>query len=167
MAYKDEYEVARLYTASDFLDSVKAQFEGDYELKLHLAPPLWAKKDPATGELRKGTYGPWMLRAMGFLARFKGLRGTALDPFGYSEERRTERRLPDEYRKVVEELLQSLDAARLPLAVEIASVPSHIRGFGHVKMRNLEQARALEADLLRRWRAPAGQAIPLPIRVAA
>jgi indolepyruvate ferredoxin oxidoreductase len=167
MAYKDEYEVARLYTASDFLDSVKAQFEGDYELKLHLAPPLWAKKDPATGELRKGTYGPWMLRAMGLLARFKGLRGTALDPFGYSEERRTERRLPDEYRKVVEELLQSLDAARLPLAVEIASVPSHIRGFGHVKMRNLEQARALEAGLLRRWRAPAGQAIPLPIRVAA
>jgi indolepyruvate ferredoxin oxidoreductase len=167
MAYKDEYEVARLYTASDFLESVKAQFEGDYALKLHLAPPIWAKKDPATGELRKGTYGPWMLRAMRFLARFKGLRGTALDPFGYSEERRTERRLPDEYRKVVEELLASLDAGRLPLAVEIASVPAQIRGFGHVKMRNLEQARSLEAGLLKRWRAPAGQAIPLPIRVAA
>ena len=170
MAYKDEYEVARLYTASDFLDRVKAQFEGDYELKLHLAPPLWAKKDPATGELRKNTYGPWMLRAMKLLARFKSLRGTPLDPFGHSEERRTERRLPDEYRKGVEELLQSLDAGRMELAVEIASIPSHIRGFGHVKMRNLREAKEREAHLLARWRESPDAAATrpaIPIRAAA
>jgi indolepyruvate ferredoxin oxidoreductase len=169
MAYKDEYEVARLYTASDFLERVKAQFEGDYELKLHLAPPLWAKKDPATGELRKGTYGPWMLSAMRMLARFKALRGTFLDPFGYSEERRIERRLPEDYRKRVEELLAGLDAARIELAVEIASIPEKIRGFGHVKMRNLEEARKLEAHLLERWRSPSStQPRPaIPIRAAA
>jgi indolepyruvate ferredoxin oxidoreductase len=169
MAYKDEYEVARLYTASDFLDRVKAQFEGDYELKLHLAPPLWAKKDPVTGELRKGTYGAWMLSAMRMLARLKRLRGTALDPFGYSEERRIERRLPEDYRKVVEELLPSLDAARMELAVEIASIPERIRGFGHVKMKNLDAARQLEAHLLERWRSPSStQPRPaIPIRAAA
>jgi indolepyruvate ferredoxin oxidoreductase len=169
MAYKDEYEVARLYTASDFLARVKAQFEGDYELKLHLAPPLWAKKDPVTGEPRKGTYGPWMLSAMRLLARFKRLRGTPLDPFGYSEERRIERRLPEDYRKVVEELLPALDAARMELAVEIASIPERIRGFGHVKMKNLDAARKLEAHLLERWRSPSSTpARPaIPIRAAA
>ena len=165
MAYKDEYEVARLYTASDFLDRVKAQFEGDYEVKMHLAPPLWAKKDPATGELRKGTYGPWMLSAMRFLARFKGLRGTPLDVFGYSSERRIERRLVDDYRAVIEELLGSLDRDRLALAAEIAAVPSKIRGFGHVKMRNLDEAKRREAELLAQWRSPPRAAIP--IRAAA
>jgi indolepyruvate ferredoxin oxidoreductase len=170
MAYKDEYEVARLYTATDFLDRVKQQFEGDYELKLHLAPPLWAKADPATGEPRKRTYGPWMLGAMRMLARLKGLRGTPLDVFGYGTERRTERRLIDDYRRVVEELLQSLEAARIPLAVEIASVPEHIRGFGPIKMRHLADAKAREAELLAQWRSPPDAASPrvkIPIRAAA
>ncbi|HXZ49894.1 MAG TPA: indolepyruvate ferredoxin oxidoreductase family protein [Usitatibacter sp.] len=166
MACKDEYEVARLYTATDFLDRVKAQFEGDYELKLHLAPPLWAKPDPATGEPRKRMYGAWMLGAMRFLARFKGLRGTALDPFGYSAERRTERRLAEDYRAVVEELLRGLEADRIELAVEIASIPEHIRGFGAVKARHLAAARAKQAELLDAWRHPA--ATPrIPIRAAA
>ncbi|HUJ01516.1 MAG TPA: DUF6537 domain-containing protein, partial [Usitatibacter sp.] len=170
MAYKDEYEVARLYTASDFLDRVKARFEGDYEVKMHLAPPLWAKKDPATGELRKSTYGPWMLSAMRFLARLKGLRGTALDVFGYSAERRTERRLIEDYRAVVEELVASLDRDRLDLAVEIASIPAKIRGFGHVKMRSLEEAKGHQAELLSQWRSPSSASPTrpaIPIRAAA
>ncbi len=154
MAYKDEYEVARLYTDTDFLKRVEARFEGDYTVKMHLAPPLWAKPDPNTGEVRKRTYGPWMLRAMGFLARLKGLRGTPLDVFGYSAERRTERALIGEYQSTIEELLGGLDEARLPLAVEIASIPERIRGFGHVKMRNLKEAKAREAELLSRWRSP-------------
>jgi indolepyruvate ferredoxin oxidoreductase len=170
MAYKDEYEVARLYTATDFLDRVKQQFEGDYKLNLHLAPPLWAKNDPVTGEPRKRSFGPWMLGAMRFLARMKLLRGTALDPFGYASERRTERRLIEDYRAVIEELLGSLDRERLPLAAEIAAIPSHIRGFGHIKMENLARAREREAELLARWRAPAGSAASkprIPIRAAA
>ena len=88
MAYKDEYEVARLYTHSDFLKRVEDQFEGDYRLNLHLAPPLWARIDPVTGEAKKRLYGPWMLKAMRLLARLKGLRGGPLDVFGYSAERR-------------------------------------------------------------------------------
>jgi indolepyruvate ferredoxin oxidoreductase len=170
MAYKDEYEVARLYTATDFVDRVKAQFEGDFEIKLHLAPPLWVKTDPATGEPRKRTYGPWMLGAMRTLAKLKGLRGTPLDPFGHSEERRTERKLVEDYRTVVEELLRSLDAGRVALAAEIAAIPEHIRGFGPVKMRHLAAARAREADLLAEWRAAPDEAprrTRIPIRAAA
>jgi indolepyruvate ferredoxin oxidoreductase len=111
-----------------------------------------------------------MLGAMRLLARLKGLRGTPLDIFGYGTERRTERRLIDDYRRVVEELLQSLDAARIPLAVEIASVPEHIRGFGPVKMRHLADAKAREAELLAQWRNPPDAASPrakIPIRAAA
>ncbi len=153
MAYKDEYEVARLHTESDFLARVASRFEGDYEVKLHLAPPLWAKADPSTGEPRKRVYGAWMLRAMRLLAKLKGLRGTPFDVFGRSAERRTERRLPADYRAVVEELLRSLDRDRLALAVEIASIPEHIRGFGPVKQRHLKDAKAKEAQLLDRWRS--------------
>jgi indolepyruvate ferredoxin oxidoreductase len=169
MAYKDEYEVARLYTETGFLKRVEAQFEGDYRLKLHLAPPLWAKTDPVTGEPRKRTYGPWMLKAMGMLARLRRLRGTPLDVFGYSEERRTERKLITDYERTVEELLQALDAERIPLAAEIASIPEFIRGYGPVKERHLRDAKAREAQLLAEWRSPTG-ASPrsrIPIRVAA
>jgi indolepyruvate ferredoxin oxidoreductase len=162
MAYKDEYEVARLYTQTDFVARVAGQFEGDYRLKIHLAPPLWAKTDPATGEPRKRAFGAWMLAAMRVLARLRGLRGGALDPFGYSAERRTERRLISEYRAVIEELLPALAAGRLQLAVEIASIPELIRGYGPVKERHLQNARAREAELLARWRAPGDAAPPAP-----
>jgi indolepyruvate ferredoxin oxidoreductase len=169
MAYKDEYEVARLYTDSDFLKRVAKQFEGDYRLNLHLAPPLWAKADPVTGEPRKRSFGPWMLTAMRFLARLKGLRGTPLDVFGYSEERRTERRLIGDYEQVVGELIAAVDPQRLELAVEIASIPEFIRGYGPVKDRHLAAAKKREADLLSRWRNP--EAAPpratIPIRAAA
>ncbi len=170
MAYKDEYEVARLHTQTGFRERIAAQFEGDYTVKMHLAPPLWAKADPATGEPRKRTYGPWMLEAMAVLARLRFLRGTALDVFGLAQERRTERRLIEEYRGVVEELLATLDAGRLALAVEIASVPEHIRGFGPVKARHLAEAKAREAELLARWRDPNRTSPPgprIPVRVAA
>jgi indolepyruvate ferredoxin oxidoreductase len=167
MAYKDEYEVARLYTASDFLKRVQAQFEGDYVLNLHLAPPLWAKTDPATGEARKRSYGPWMLKAMSLLAKMKGLRGSALDVFGYSAERRRERALIEEYRATIESLLEGLAADRVALAAEIAAIPEFIRGYGPVKERHLRDAKAREASLLAQWRDPQAAAKRIPILVAA
>jgi indolepyruvate ferredoxin oxidoreductase len=169
MAYKDEYEVARLHTDTGFLERIAGQFEGDYKVNLHLAPPLWVKNDPVTGDPRKHTFGPWMFKAMTVLAKFKGLRGTPFDVFGYSAERRTERRLIDDYRKVVEEVIDSLEAERLDLATEIASIPELIRGYGPVKDRHLVAAKQREAELLERWRNP-GMAPPkatIPIRVAA
>jgi len=157
MAYKDEYEVARLHSDRSFLDKVAAQFEGDYRLNYHLAPPLLAKTNDK-GELVKRPYGPWMLTAFGLLARLKGLRGTALDVFGRSEERRTERALIGEYRACIEELLGSLDAARLPLAAQIARLPEEIRGYGHVKARHLAAARGKWDALMAQWRgAQAGR----------
>ena len=168
MAYKDEYEVARLHTGTRFLEQVAAQFEGGYKINLHLAPPLWARLDPVTGEPRKRAFGPWMLGAMRLLAKLKFLRGSAFDVFGYSEERRAERRLIDEYRATVEKLLADLDAARLPLAVEIASIPEFIRGYGHVKARHLTGARQREAQLLDQWRDPrAASRARIPIKAAA
>jgi indolepyruvate ferredoxin oxidoreductase len=168
MAYKDEYEVARLHTDTGFLERVAEQFEGDYRVKLHLAPPLWARPDPVAGEARKHAFGPWMLGAMRVLAKLKGLRGTPLDVFGYSEERRTERRLIEEYRATVEELLAGLEGGHHAMAVEIASIPEFIRGFGHVKARHLRDAKAREAKLLEQWRNPkAAAGTRIPIAVAA
>ncbi len=169
MAYKDEYEVARLYTDTDFLKRVAGQFEGDYRLKLHLAPPLWAKNDPLTGEPRKREFGPWMLGAMRVLAKMKFLRGTAFDVFGYSRERRGERALIADYERVVGELLEKLDASRIELAAEIASIPEFIRGYGPVKERHLKDAKAREAQLLAQWRDPseASRLKRIPIRAAA
>jgi indolepyruvate ferredoxin oxidoreductase len=147
MAYKDEYEVARLYTDPAFMAKIGAMFEGDIKLKFHLAPPLLAKHDK-DGHLVKKEYGPWMMKAFGALARFKGLRGTALDVFGYTAERRTERALIEQYRETVEALLPKLSADNLAQAVAIASIPEDIRGFGHVKERNLKAAKEKEATLV-------------------
>ncbi len=159
MAYKDEYEVARLHTDRGFHDKLAAQFDGDIKLTYHLAPPLLAKKNEQ-GELIKRPFGPWMLGAFRVLAKLKGLRGTAFDVFGHTEERRSERALIVEYRACVEELLAGLDAGRLALAVEIASIPEEIRGYGHVKARHLEAARGKWDALMARWRrgAAAGRA---------
>jgi indolepyruvate ferredoxin oxidoreductase len=169
MAYKDEYEVARLHTHTGFMKRISEMFEGSYEVKLHMAPPLWAKPDPATGEARKRTYGPWMMTAMRVLASFKGLRGTFLDPFGYQHDRRVERALIGEYEKVVDELLDGLTPERLALAVDIASIPEFIRGYGHVKARHLKDAKSREAALLAQWRAPTPSAsiTRIPIKAAA
>jgi indolepyruvate ferredoxin oxidoreductase len=151
MAYKDEYEVARLHTDTSFLDKVAAQFEGDYTLNYHLAPPLLAKKN-AQGELQKQRFGPWVLSAFRVLAKLKGLRGTAFDIFGHTEERKTERALITEYRCCIDELLRGLNASNHALAVSIASIPEDIRGYGHVKARHLLAARAKWDALMTQWR---------------
>ena len=153
LAYKDEYEVARLHAAPEFRRRLEATFEGDWTLEFHLAPPLFARRDPATGEPRKSRYGAWMMRVLGVLARLKGLRGTALDPFGYTRERRAERSLIERYEQVVSSLLGGLDHANHAVAVEIASLPERVRGFGHVKARSIEEAERREAELLERFRA--------------
>jgi indolepyruvate ferredoxin oxidoreductase len=157
LAYKDEYEVARLYTNGDFQARLRAQFEGQPKLKIHLAPPLVAARDPATGELKKRAYGPWMLSAMRWLARLKRLRGTILDPFGYATERRIERQLIGAYEQVIDELLAGLSLDNHELAVEIAAIPEQIRGYGHVKIRHLRTAKAREAELLAAFRTPAAR----------
>ena len=153
LAYKDEYEVARLHAAPEFRRRLEATFDGDWTLEFHLAPPLFARRDPVTGEPRKLRYGPWMMRVFGVLARLKGLRGTALDPFGYTRERRRERRLIERYEQVVSSLLGGLDHTNHAVAVEIASLPDRIRGFGHVKARSMEEAGRREAELLERFGA--------------
>ncbi len=155
LAYKDEYEVARLHADPEFRAKLKANFEGDYRLRFHLAPPLLADKDPETGEAKKMEFGAWMLPVFRLLARLKGLRGTVFDPFGRTEERRMERRLIVDYEKTVDELLAHLAHDNHALAVEIASTPEHIRGFGHVKQRHQKEAKAKEAKLLAQFRAPA------------
>jgi indolepyruvate ferredoxin oxidoreductase len=152
MAYKDEYEVARLYTQTGFAEKIAAQFEGDYKLNFYLAPPLISKKD-AHGHLIKKQYGPWIMSAFKLLAKFKGLRGTALDIFGKTEERRTERALIAEYEQMIDTLLPKLSADNLAVAVQLASIPDEIRGFGHVKEASLAKAREKQAQLLQQLSA--------------
>ncbi len=152
MAYKDEYEVARLYTHGAFLKQVNAAFEGDMRFTFHLAPPLLGKKHPSTGEPMKTTFGPWMFSALKVLARFKGLRGTRFDIFGYTDERRTERQLIADYRALLEELCGGLTPANHGIALALASIPEKIRGFGPVKHKHLVIAKKEEADLLVRFR---------------
>lgn len=153
MAYKDEYEVARLYTSGEFQRRLQQQFEGDFQVHFHLAPPLFAKKDEQ-GRLIKQEYGPWMLKAFGLLAKLKFLRGGTFDIFGRTEERRGERQLIADYEQTVALLLEGLSDDRVALAVEIASIPEHIRGYGHVKEAHLHKAKAREAVLLAQWRNP-------------
>jgi indolepyruvate ferredoxin oxidoreductase len=151
MAYKDEYEVARLHSDPAFKAKVAAQFEGDYQLKYHLAPPFMAKSNDK-GELIKQPFGAWMGTAFGMLAKFKGLRGGAFDFFGKTAERKEERALIGEYRACIDELLAGLNAARLDQAVEIARLPEDIRGYGHVKSRHLAAVRPKWAALMAAWR---------------
>ncbi len=151
LAIKDEYEVARLYSDGTFQKSLEAQFENWQSLSFHMAPPVFGKRG-SDGRPLKGRYGPWMAKALHYLARMKGLRGTALDVFGKSEERRTERQLIRDYEAIVDELLKGLSPGKHAQAVTIARVPERIRGFGHVKLANVVTARARWADLLAAWR---------------
>jgi indolepyruvate ferredoxin oxidoreductase len=154
MAYKDEYEVARLHTDDSFRAAIESQFEGDYKIKYHLAPPLFAKRDPATGHLQKRSYGPAMKSAFKAMKRLRFLRGTAFDIFGYTAERRRERSLIGEYEALIAELLAALDHDNHRLAVALASIPEQIRGYGHIKDAHLERAKAREAELLEAFRNP-------------
>jgi indolepyruvate ferredoxin oxidoreductase len=163
MAYKDEYEVARLYSQAAFQAQLAQQFDGVRELRLNLAPPLWSRTDPATGRPRKREYGPWIFGALRLLAHGKRLRGTALDPFGRTAERRAERALVDDYERRIEALLPMLDRARLPLATRIAEVADRVRGYGPVKEKAMAEAAAAWRGLDLEW---AAQAAPVPERVA-
>jgi indolepyruvate ferredoxin oxidoreductase len=156
MAYKDEYEVARLHAETGFREKVAAQFEGDFKIHYHLAPPLIAKRNDK-GELVKRKFGPATFHLFRLLARLKGLRGSALDVFGYTEERRTERALIAQYRQTVAELLAGLDAGKHALAVEIAALPEKIRGYGHIKERNLAATRPEWERLMAQWRGQPGE----------
>jgi indolepyruvate ferredoxin oxidoreductase len=157
MAYKDEYEVARLYAEPAFMAQVKNEVAGEnLRLKFHLAPPLFARKDKVTGVAKKMTLGPWMLPAFRMLAKFKFLRGTPFDIFGYSEERRTERKLVADYEALLAEITGRLTLENHHIAVGLANIPEKIRGFGHVKARHLVAAKADEAALLDQFRS--GQA---------
>ncbi len=146
MAYKDEYEVARLHTQTGFLDRIKDSFEGDFTVNYHLAPPLWSKRNDK-GELLKRKFGPAMLTGFKLLAKLKGLRGTALDVFGKTEERVTERALIREYMQHIDRVLENLSDSTHAHALDVARVPETIKGFGHVKERNIRAARSLWASL--------------------
>lgn len=149
MAIKDEYEVARLYTDGKFAERIKQQFEGGYEMHFHLAPPLFAKKDPETGKQIKKEYGPWMMRAFALLAKGKRLRGSAWDVFSYTEERKMEVALIGEFEDLVEkEILPNLTAENLSVAVDLISSVEKIRGFGHVKDAAVTQWRQKRSELL-------------------
>jgi indolepyruvate ferredoxin oxidoreductase len=154
MAYKDEYEVARLYTDGSFLARVADTFDGDnLRFEFHLAPPLLARRDRTTGLPRKMSFGPWLLPAFRLLASLKFLRGTAFDPFGRTQERRTERKLIEDYQAMVAKTLDALTADNHHVAVALASIPEKIRGFGHVKQRHLAAAKADEAALFEQFQA--------------
>ena len=152
MAYKDEYEVARLHTDTTFLNKVNAMFEGDFKINYNLAPPMISKKNEK-GELQKQKFGPWMLTGFKVLAKLKGLRGTALDVFGKTEERKMERALIGEYTASIDTLLTTLNRTNHAAAVEVARIPELIKGYGHVKERNLKTARLQWAGLMKDYAA--------------
>jgi len=157
LAYKDEYEVARLHANGEFSKKIEGMFEGDYKLVYHLSPPLLARLDPVSGEPRKMRFGAWMLPVFKALARLKCLRGSAFDVFGHTEERRTERMLIVEYEQTVDTLLKNLQPQNLAVAVQIASLPEDIRGFGHIKMKNIAAARKRRSELLGSFSNPASE----------
>jgi len=158
LAYKDEYEVARLHADPAFRAKLDRQFAGGFKLSFHLAPPLLARRDPATGQLQKREFGAWLLPILRLLAKLKGLRGTAFDPFGRTAERRQERRLIADYERLLERLLQRLDSENHGLCLALAELPDRIRGFGHVKEANVKAAKAEETRLLAALDAPRSRA---------
>ena len=153
MAYKDEYEVARLYTDGAFEAQLSREFASWERLEVHLAPPIMARRDPVSGHLKKRRFGPWMLKAFALLARFKRLRGTPLDPFGYTAERRMERRLISAYEALLDELATGLRSDNHGLAVELAGLPQRIRGFGHIKEANIRTIEPMRSELLMAFRS--------------
>lgn len=151
MAYKDEYEVARLYSNGAFADGLKRQFAGsnkDYKLTFHMAPPFLSKPDPVTGKIKKREFGPWILPVFKTLAKFKGLRGTAFDVFGYAQERKLERILIDKYQEDISVISSKNDQLNENAALELLQLPEHIRGFGHVKQKTIDKAEQKRLELI-------------------
>jgi len=163
LAYKDEYEVARLYADPAFEAQLREAFDGKLKLEFHLAPPLLARRDKLTGEPRKIRFGAWMLPVFRLLARLKGLRGGVFDVFGYTRERRLERQMIADYEAMLDEIGERLQPANHATAVALAGLAETIKGFGHVKLANYQLAKQREAKLLAHLRAPA----PEPVRHAA
>jgi len=159
MAYKDEYEVARLFSDGSFERQVADRFEGDYTLRFHLAPPLVARRDPRTGHLQKRVFGPSTLTLFKLLARLRRLRSTPFDVFGYTRERRGERAAIDDYRALVEALLPRLGSAPRATLLELARLPMAMRGYGHVKERNVAEAAARRDALMGALDAPSGPTV--------
>jgi indolepyruvate ferredoxin oxidoreductase len=161
MAYKDEYEVARLYTRPEFAAELNRQFEGPFKLRYHLAPPLLARPRRGQTVPQKVTIGPWMMHLFHLLVRLKFLRGTRFDPFSYMAERRIERRLIEDYMRTMRAVASDLTRENLRLAVSLAEIPKAIRGFGHIKRASIENARHLESQLLEEYRQlKAADALP-------
>jgi indolepyruvate ferredoxin oxidoreductase len=158
LAYKDEYEVARLHLQT--LDKARAEFDGDFTPRFHLAPPLLSRMG-SDGRPKKRAFGPAMLKGFAALAKLKALRGTPLDPFGYTAERRMERALIRDYERLIPDLLRGLTPANHAIVVELAELPLSIRGFGPVKHRNADAAEQRRAELL------AAFANPPPAQMAA
>lgn len=154
LAYKDEYEVARLYTTPDFKKLISETFNDDGKLNFHLAPPLFSKTDKVTGRPVKKTYGPSMMGWFGFLKRFKGLRGTPFDPFGYSMDRRTERQLIKDYEKTVRAVLRIVTRKTEKTGVAIVNLPDQIRGYGPVKQASIEEAVRKSKELMDHLKNP-------------
>jgi len=154
MAYKDEYEVARLHMQGGFLDALKGEFEGDFSIQYHLAPPFLPSRRDARGRPRKRAFGQWIQMPLALLARLKGLRGTPFDPFGYTAERRAERELITWYDGIIKRLLGGLDAAHLPSLVAIAKAPMDIRGYGPVKDAAIGKVKAEVERLFAELDAP-------------
>jgi indolepyruvate ferredoxin oxidoreductase len=155
MAYKDEYEVARIYADATFMRQLKGEFDGDMRLEFHLAPPLFAPRDRVTGLPRKLSFGQWMLPLFRALEKLRFVRGTSFDPFGYTRERKTERKLIADYEALLAEIVPRLAPENHHLATGLAAIPEKIRGFGHVKARHIAAAKAEEAALLQQFRAGA------------
>ncbi len=158
MSYKDEYEVARLHTDGTFRKTLNKQFEGDFKLTYHMAPPLISHRDPQTGELQKREFGPWLGHVLKFVAKMKWVRGTAFDVFGRTDERKMERQLIADYQAMIEEIAGNLNAENHSIAVSLAELPDEIRGFGHVKERNVRRAKTKEAALIDKFRNESVQA---------
>lgn len=160
MSYKDEYEVGRLYSDSVFQERLAQAFEPGAKIRYNLAPPLFSRRDPRTGHLQKREFGAWMGPVFKILAGLKGLRGTPLDVFGYTEERRMERQLIKDYAALITRLCNELTPANLPIALQLAALPAQVRGFGHVKEANVDKMRERQAQLLTEFANPsAGQPV--------
>lgn len=167
MAYKDEYEVARLYTNGDFHKRLNEQFEGNFTLQFHLAPPLLAKKDSVTGHLIKRRFPQVTLQAFRVLAKLKDLRGTALDVFGYTSERRQERALIEQYHSDIAAILKGLSEQNRPHAIDIANVPAAIRGYGHVKEKSMHKAQQAKEVLLDKFYGRDDKVVRIHVQEAA
>jgi indolepyruvate ferredoxin oxidoreductase len=159
LAYKDEYEVARLHTESGFVESVKKSFGESARMSFHFSPPLFARRDPATGRPKKYELGPWVLPILRVLAKLKWLRGTKLDPFALSADRRLERELLARYESLLDRVADEIDDLRFDLGLELAKLPEQVRGYGPIKAEAAERARQREQSLWQQWAAPAARAV--------